>query len=168
MSCPDRGTRPSISPLAIVIPTLNAARRCRSLAARASRQFKHCPGDIKYDPMPPSRTGRCIGIKNSDRKAPCATRRSRPMKLRRNVRPAASRPIEQIFLRHASAFVPRSAYETEPSSCSERGCAEGNTRTEGKKQCFHGMSIFYLRSYFVAIGVGDKLQKRSIRVPKVD
>src|SRR5271165_6921901 len=47
MSCPDRGTRPSISPSAIVIPTLNAARRCRSLAARPSRQFKHCPGDIK-------------------------------------------------------------------------------------------------------------------------
>ncbi len=168
MSCPNGGTRPSISPLAIVIPTLNAASRCRSLAARASRQFKHCPGDIKDDPMPPARAGRCIGIKNSDRKALCATRRTRPMKLRRNIRPAASRPIEQAFLRYASAFVPPSAYKTEPSSCGERSCAEDNARTEGKKQCFHSISIFYLRSHFVAIGVGDKLQKRSIRVPKVD
>jgi len=29
--------------------------------------------------------------------------------------------------------VPRSAYETEPSARSERGCGEGNPRTESKK-----------------------------------
>ncbi len=171
MGCPSRRDK------ALRIPTRHShsgIERCQSVNFSTPcrphpRQFQHIPGDIKNDPMPPARepvgaSGSKIVIAKLLVPLGAPDQRNSG----ETFAAAASRAIEQIFLRHASAFVPRSAYKTEPSDLQRAAAAAKVTQEPRAKNSAFTASIFCLRSHFVDIDVGDKLQKRPIRVPKVD
>src|ERR1700693_3040627 len=92
--------------------------------------------------MPPPSARGGVKIKNSDRKALAAGRGARPMEFGRDVCPAASRAVEDIFLRHRPPFAPsRAGHPKSAAPCECKG-SKRDAKNKRHPKRLHG-SIFF-------------------------